>query len=372
MLRPHQARIIAENPKKALLVHEMRTGKSLIGAHWIDNPSQAGNTYIICPKQLKKDWQAMGTKATVLSKEEFKKQAASIENPTAIVVEEAHYFAAPLFIKGRSQLAAALYNLLREYPECHVLLLTATPLRQNAWSLHTLLCYIGVYHDWKAWRKEFFEYVKLPFLPYPAWMPRSDWRAKIRPYVERHCDIVSLRDIVDELPPLSPVYIDVKHKPYKKPDDEIVTWTHEHQYEQEGKAAEIAKLGYRKVIVVAHYTAQIDALEKELSKEKPVYVLDGRTKDASAVKQAAQEADDCYFIVQASMGFGFDGWMFGALVFASMSHSFVNYTQMTGRLRHTDHLASYNIYYLLGGRWDRRILSSIEKGEDFNPLHYDA
>lgn len=372
-LWPHQERFLKENPDKALLAWEMRTGKSLPASIWIDDPCRAGNTYIITPKQNKKDWQRMDTKATVLTKEEFKKLAPMImaSRPTAIVVDEIHYFASALFIRGRSQLATALYTLLKKYPECHILGLTATPIRQDAISLHTLLHYIGIVYPWQEWRSRFFHKEDRPYLPFPAWMPNDDWRIKIRPYLEKHCDIVSLRDIVDDLPPLDPVFVKVKQKPYKKPDDEIVSWMHEHQHEQQGKAKEIAKLGYRKLLIVAHYTAQIDELAKELSKDKPVFVLDGHTKDADAMKRAAQEADDCYFIVQSSMGFGFDGWMFGAIVFASMSHSCVNHTQMLGRMRHLDHLKQANAYYLLGGRWDKRIYDTIEAGKDFNPHIYE-
>ncbi len=123
-LWPHQERVIRENPKKAILAHEMRTGKSLIAATWIDLPEQAGNTYIVTPKQNKRDWIKMGTKATVLTKEEFKKFKPTIVKPTAIVVDEAHYFASALFIrkgKGRSQLASALYSLVKDNPDMHVL-----------------------------------------------------------------------------------------------------------------------------------------------------------------------------------------------------------------------------------------------------------
>lgn len=94
-LLPHQERVLQENPKKALLVHEMRTGKTIIGAKWIDNPCRTGNTYIICLKGNKKEWERYGTKAKVITKEEFKKM--DIKNPTAIVVDEAHYFGSPVF-----------------------------------------------------------------------------------------------------------------------------------------------------------------------------------------------------------------------------------------------------------------------------------
>lgn len=376
---PHQADFLKKNPPRAILAWEMRTGKSLPAAVWIDLPEQAGNTYIICPKQLKKGWLEMGTKATVLTKEEFKKlmvPTTKLNKPTAIVVDEAHFFASALFIrkgKGRSQLATALYTLIKNNPDMHVLLLTATPVRQDPWSLHTLLCYIGVYYDYKKYQAEFFDLVKLPFLAWPIWQPKRDWRIKIRPYLEKHCDIVSLRQVVDSLPPMTPEIVTVKHPTYVKPEDTVVNWMHEHRYEQVDKYKEILHLGdgFRKMIVVAYYTEQIDSLYETLKVHKPTFVLDGRTTDAAATIQAAQQSDDCYFIVQSSMGFGFDGWMFSTIVFASMSHRCVDHTQMLGRLRHLEHLRALPVYYVMGGRWDRRIYQTIEKGKDFNPHEYD-
>ena len=367
---PHQQKFLSRNPNKAILAWEMRVGKSLPAAIWIDMPCRRGNTFIITPKQNKKDWVDFRTKATILTKEEFRKIAHTIKDPTAIVIDEIHYFASALFIKGRSQMATVLYKLVKQYPDCHVLGLTATPIRQNAWSLHSLLCYIGVYYDWKWWRNEFFQYVQMPFLQYPIWIPKKDWRIKIRPYLEKHCDIVSLKDIVEYLPPAESKIIKIKQKKYIRPQDEIVTWVDEHRWEQQGKVEKILELGYKKLIVVVHFTQQIDELAKELEKEKSVFILDGRTKNPDETKRLAQEADECYFIVQASMGFGFNGYMFGAIVFASMSHSCLNHTQMTGRLRHIEYLQPVTYYYFIGGRCDAKIFQVIQSGKDFNPHEY--
>lgn len=367
---PHQQAFLGKNPKKALLNWEMRVGKSLPAALWVDMPERSGNTYIITPKQNKKDWMAFKTKATVLSKEEFKKVAHTIKKPTAIVVDELQYFLSPLFAKGRSQLATALYTILKGNPDCDFLGLSATMIRQNAWSLHTALCYVGVYYDWKRWRSMFFEQVKLPFLPYPAWMPKPDWRIKIRPFLERHADIVSLRDCVSYLPKATSTIIKVKQPKYEKPKYELVNWMHEHRHEQQNKHKYILELGYKKLIVAVHYTDQIDSLALELGKEKPVFVLDGRTKDADLVKRQAQAAEECFFICQASMLFGFDGYMFGAIAFASMSHSCTFHTQAVGRARHLEHLAPVFFYYLIAGRWDQRIYDTIQSGKDFNPHIY--
>lgn len=359
----HQERVLRENPRKALLVHEMRTGKSIIGAKWVDMPERNQNAYIICLKGNKKEWERYNTKAQVITKEEFKK--LDIKSPTAIVVDEAHYFGSPVFLRKRSQLSEKLYKLVKEYPNCDVLLLTATPIRQDAWSLHSLLCYIGVYYDWKKWRETFFELKTMPWMRFPAWFPKADWRDKLKPIRDKHCDIVSLHDIVKDLPQPEERIIKIKNKPVVGE-----RWTDEHKEEQKGKLQEILNLGYKKLIVVCFYTEQIDELAKELSKEKPVYILDGRTKNADEVKTQAQQADECYFIVQASMGFGFDGYMFGAIVFASMMHSIVDYIQMTGRQRHIEHIVTPQFIFLLGGVWDTRIYNSIKKNESFNPHNY--
>jgi hypothetical protein len=367
---PHQKAFIVRNPPKAILNWEMRVGKTLPASIWIDLPEQRGNTYIVCPKQHVKDWDRMNTKSQILTKEQFRKIADTITDPTAIVIDEAHNFSSPLFIKGRSKMAEALYNLVKRYPEMHILLLTATPIRQDAWSLHTLMCYTGNYLDWKKWRNYFFELKRMPFLRFPVWFPKKDWRMQIRPYVEKYTDIIALKDVVEYLPPPLERIIQVDTFKYVLPMDEVVTWVHEHQWEQQNKVAEILNLGYKKIIVVCHYTDQIDEFAKKLADNKPVFILDGRTKDADIVKVAAQEAEECYFIVQASMGFGFDGWMFGAIVFASMSHSCTHHTQMLGRLTHTVHIRMPEYIYLIGGKWDKRIYDTIMLGKTFNPHVY--
>lgn len=364
---PHQARIIRENKPRILCDWECRVGKTLPSCYWVDAPEQAGNTFIICKKSNKKSWQAMGTKATVYTKEEFKKHSNTIKNPTAIVVDEVHRFGAPLFVKPRSELATTLYNLLREYPNCHFMGLSGSMVRNSPWSFHTLMCYLGVYIDWKKYRDEMFELKKMPYLRFPAYFPRSDWRARVDVYRKKYCDQVSLSEVVDILPPTTSRTIEIKQPKYVVPEDEIVTWTHEHLHEQQNKWKEIVDLDYKKVIVVAYYTAQILDLEKQLSEYKKVFVLNGQTKDQEAVIKQAQEADECYFIVQSGCGEGWDGYMFGTMVYASMSHVYTDNLQMHARQRNLSNLRDVEIIYLLGGRWDKKILQCYEKGEDFNP-----
>ena len=68
-LYPHQRQFLALNPDKAILNWEMRTGKTLPASLWIDYPTRLGNSFIVTPKQNKNDWERMGTKAKILTKE---------------------------------------------------------------------------------------------------------------------------------------------------------------------------------------------------------------------------------------------------------------------------------------------------------------
>lgn len=376
VLRPHQQRLKEENPSRALLVHEMRTGKSLIAKNWSEHPDRNRHSIGVVLKQNKQEFQELCPDATIYTKEEFKKHIKDIiaSKPSSVFVDEAHNFAAPLFIpRKRSQLAEALYTLIREVEGIHVLLLTATPLTNDPASLHTLLSYIGHHIPWKEYQQRFYVLEHKPFLPRPAYFPKPFWRGEANELLKKHADIVSLADCVDSLPPEISEEVKVKPGKYAYAEDEDLHWTKDHKAEQYNKPAEIKRLGggHRKVIVVCHYTEQIDDLANKLKTQKEVFVLDGRTKEPEKVKQEAQASLDCFFIVQAKMGFGWDGYMFDAMVFASMAHRQIDYTQMLGRLTSVDNPKPKLYYYLLAGKWDKRIYKDLKAGEDFNPHKYE-
>lgn len=373
-LRPHQKRFLDQNPNRALLVWEMRTGKSLPAKFWSNHPSRNKDPLVISLKSNKKEWQDLCPHANVMSKEEFKKNPP--ESPSCVVVDECHFFAAPLFVpKKRSKLAEELYKLIQRNPNIHILLLTATPLTNEPASLHTLLCYLGKYIPWKEkYRPAFYEYKNLPFLPRPAWMPKKDWRQKANTILGKHADIVSLSDCMDYLPPVTDEVIKIKGKPKEYEIDEEYHWTKDHRYEQTFKLPKIKELasGHRKLILVCKYTEQIDELAEKLKNLKPVYVLDGRTKDQGDIIKQAQEDTDCFLIVQAMISMGWNGYMFDAMVFVSMMHRLIDHTQMRGRLTNVDQPKPQLFYYLIAGKWDQRIYKDIMNGEDFNIHKYES
>lgn len=146
----------------------------------------------------------------------------------------------------------------------------------------------------------------------------------------------------------------------------------DHRLEQLHKGKEIKRIskGYRKVVVVAHYRQQIGELQKELSRERQTFVLDGRTRDAQQVVRDAEESPECYFLVQSSVGAGFELPSFAVMIFASQGYSVRNYIQMIGRIKRINALKPTYYYYLQAGRCDRMIYKSIKKGEDFVPAKY--
>jgi len=373
-LLSHQIKYAKDYPDKGFLVHEGGTGKTICACVWLHD-SRDNNALVVCPKKVVRKWQnelkKWDTKATVVSKEEFKK--LPLRQFSALVIDEADEFASPLFVaKKRSQLSARLYEQVRAYSKTPILLLTATPIRSNPWNLHTLLTFLGKYIEWKEWRNTFFELQNLPYLPRPAYMPKSTWRKDIRIILEKHADIVLMKDCVDSLPAISEVKILVKTPKYIKAIDAKVFFD-EHRWEQQNKAKEIIEIGkdYRKVLVIAYYREQIEQLKKELSRDRETFVIYGGVKDQEEVIEQATKSDECYFIVQASIGAGFDANSFSCIVFASMSYAVRDFVQMNFRVRRIHDLKPVIRYYLLGGRCDKAVLNNVEKGFDFIPSMWE-
>lgn len=139
MLKPHQVKFAKGYSDKALIAHETGTGKTICACVWLHD-GRDNDALVIAPKRAIEKWKVelkkWQTKATVVSKEQFKK--IHIKKWSAIVVDECDEFASPLFTKGRSQLSESLYNLIKAY-DVPIMLASATPIRSNPWNLHTLL-----------------------------------------------------------------------------------------------------------------------------------------------------------------------------------------------------------------------------------------
>lgn len=368
MLYDHQKKFLDKNPDKALICFDAGTGKTLTAVHWLKTRQR--NALIVVPKRIKEKWKKeLGdVKATVWTKEEFKKM--DFKDPSALVLDEAQFASAPLFTKQRSQIAEKVYNFIKANPNMPVLCLTATPISSTPANLHTLLQYIGVVIDWKKWREHFYILQRKHYTPYPIWLPKPDWRVKIRPILLKYAHIALLSDCVDNLPPVTEETVKLKAQKFTKKEEwePMKAFVEEHRFEQLEKGKVIREIGsqYSKVVVVAHFREQIEQLEKELSKDKQVYVLHGGVKDQESVIKQAQDDPECFFIVQSSIGAGFDLNQFAVMIFASQSYSYTSLIQMKARIRRIHDLKPVKYIHLVAGRCDRAIVKQLEKGKDFD------
>lgn len=355
------------NQNRDLLVWEMQTGKTAVACEWIKYRAPL-KFLVVCPKAIVEKWKRelvdWGAKADVVSRDNVKK--IDLNDYDGLVLDEAQDFASPLFTKQRSGRATAIYNYVKAHPKAHILLLSATPIRSTAWNLHTLACYLGVFWPIRQFRDKFFFFTDM----FGRWHyePRKDWRTEIRPYLESIADIVLLKDCID-VPKHSHQVITIKQKEKAG----CLDWHERHRAEQSDlKWEKLKELldGYRKAIVVVYYLDQIDDYMKRIGKDRQVFVLNGQTKNQDEVIEQAKKADDCVFILQASMGAGFSAAEFSVMIFASMSFKYVDYIQSTGRLNSTENIHENNYIYLLGGRCDKAVYDTIMAGHDFNPHVY--
>lgn len=372
----HQEKYASGYKDKELVVHEGGTGKTICACVWLKD-NRDSNALVVCPKRVVKKWEAelikWGAKARVVSKENFKKEKPT--KWTGLVIDEADEFASPLFTKQRSGFSTALYNQVRAFGDVPILLLTATPIRSNPWNLHTLLCFKGHYIDYKKWRDHFFSLERRPYLPRPAWLPKPNWRTEVRKVLEKYSDIVLLKDCVGYLPPK------VEEVVLNKPKGQFVldpAWTEpakifveKHKWEQNNKIKDILEISkeYRKVIVVAYYVPEVERIGKELSKHRETFVVHGQTKNQEEILQHANsdDVDECFLVVQGSLGVGWDGDSFPQVIYTSMSYKVRDYVQMGYRIRRIHNLHPVKFTFLIGGKADKAVYDTIQLGKDFVP-----
>lgn len=364
-LYEHQKRFIARDPDKALLRWDTGVGKTLAACWWLKMRPEL-KALVICPKSIadkwKRDLKAAGAKADIITQDNLHK--VDMARYKAVVVDEAHGFASPLFLAGRSKRSTILYQFVRNHPKANILLLSATPVRSSPWNAHTLACLLGIYWDKNDFQKEFFVLVRR--FGRTFYEEKKDWRIRIRPYIDSISDTVLLKDCTD-IPPQEEEVVHIKMKAPQSPD-----WHVRHRAEQgteKTRALREILDGYQKAIVVCYYREQIDRYQMEFS-DRNVFVLHGGVTDQDAVIEAAKAASDCVFIMQASMTSGFDASEFSVMIFASQSWKFVDNIQAKGRILRINNLHANKYVYLLAGACDNTVYETVKAGHDFHPPTY--
>lgn len=320
---------------------------------------------------------------TVMSKEEFRRDASSLPRFNTVIVDEAHTCLGVIPVtrqRNRKTIpkASQLYDELETYlsrtkPD-RLYLCTATIVRSpmTVWAARRLLEKDKIKDkltSFLEWREMF--YTRLPMPGREVYAPRRDSKVKVllARYVH-DCGYVGRLEQYFDVPDqvYKTVYVElttkqkavIKELPMEFPDP-IVLIGKRHQVENgvlagdefndgetfdNGKIDKIFEfaLEFPRMVIFAKYRAQIEQLRKALSKDGyTVATLTGDTKDRGELIKRANEAEECIFIAQAQISAGWELPKFPVMIFASRTYSFVDFQQGLGRIQRANNIKK-NLY----------------------------
>lgn len=408
MLYQHQLDIIREDKPIAGLFLGTGSGKSLTALSLA-----RGKTLVICPKTQKLDgnWEREVVKnnlkvnLTVISKETFRRDHATLESFDTIIVDEAHTCLGVMpnvrsrkrvIIPKTSQLFEALELFVERTKPARLYLCTATIIRSpmTVWGAAKIL---GKKWDFFDFRNTF--YTRLPMPGREAWIVKSDSKTKdhLALLVRKIGYTGRLEDFFDVPPQVfKTMYVELTDKQKKRVKEMSLEYPEPlvrlgkiHQIENgvlagdeynkaesfdNQKIERIVDLAveFPRMVVFAKYRAQIEQIAEALKREgKKVLTLTGDTKDRGNVILEANNSDECVFIAQAQVSAGWELPQYPVMVFASRTFSFVDYQQSLGRIQRANHIKK-NLYInlVVKGGIDEAVDKSLLNKQDFDARIY--
>lgn len=408
MIYEHQLEIIKDDPTQTGLWLGTGSGKTLVALSLA-----RGKTLVICPKTQKEDrnWEREAQKnklhvdLTVMSKEAFRRDFATLPRFDTVIVDEAHTCLGvtpgtrqrkKVIIPRASQLFEALQVYLYMHKPERLYLCTATIMKSpmTVWGAAKLLGF-----DWDFYDFRHTFYTKLPMPGREVYTPKKDDATK-----ERLAEAVRKLGYVGRLED----YFDVPDQTYKtihlelnekqkarikelalEYPEPIVRVGKIHQVENgvlsgdrflmpeifvSAKTDAILDLAleFPRMVIFAKYTAQINSLRDTLEHEGyNVLTLTGETVDRGEVIRKANSYSNCIFIAQAQISAGWELPEYPVMVFASRTYSFVDYDQAIGRIQRANNIKK-NLYInlVMRGGVDEAVDKCISQKQDFNEKLY--
>lgn len=413
-LYDHQQKIIDADPHKAGLFLGTGSGKTrtaLLLAR--------GRVLVIAPKTQYEDmnWQREAQKLfpdgypgyiCVISKEMFRRDHEKLEKFDTVIVDEAHTCLGVTpntrqrhrqQIPKASQLFEALIEFLKRTNPERVYLCTATIMRSpmTVWGAAQVLGkHNGSIEAFYKFRNTY--YFKLNMPGRDAWMVRkdSDLKDRLAETVKNLGFIGRLEDFFDV--PEQTFKSDIisltteqeatlQHLAIEFPDP-LVRLGKRHQVEngvlsgdeftqdqtfENGKISRILDYAveFPRMVIFARYSAQIRAIQHALKSEGyATWTLTGATKDRGDVIKTANEHDGI-LICQAQISAGWELPHTPVMIFASRTHSFVDYQQALGRIQRADHIKK-NLYITLIAKSDKKqTVDELQHNSLLNKCDFD-
>lgn len=399
-LYKHQQSIVDEFPQRRVLVWETGTGKSLAAmalARKVTMIEHAAKVLVICPKSLKSDWQFRikdlpdFKKWHVVTKEEFKRDWAKLEEYVCVIVDECHYFHGM-----KSAMSKSLEKYFKKWNTPYRYMLTATPFRSSAWDIYRMCELLGHKMNYWSFLHKFFYYVMMGSRQVP--LAREGMEEEIAKLVATVGNTVKLEDCADvPTQTFETEYFELTKDQNKAIENiteimPIVRYTQIHQITGgslkgdgyvEDRFFKSDKLDRLKdivsdndrTIVVCRYNNEIDMImEHVLSEGKPVFMINGSIsgEDRHEIIKQMNGLSKYVLLVNAACSEGWEAPGCPLMVFYSYSFSLKDYIQMKGRILRINALKK-NTYLSLVTREtiDQDIFETITiKKHDFHLAIY--
>lgn len=403
-LYPHQQNLVDRNPACHLLAFDKGVGKTVTALALSEKNCKT--CLVICPKMQKPMWERetkkYGEKCnySVMTKEEFKKEMLVLPGFDGVIFDEAHVAAGE-----KSQLSKGFHRWLKKRDIKYRWLLTATPILSSAMSVYVLARHLGHEIEYWEFRRKYFYEVKMGFRTIPK--PKPGMEKELAKFVREIGTVVDMEEAVAQakgkdvgsLPELSEIpeqeFITEHFELTKEQKDAIAKlddptfitrFTHQNCIENgllysDGytedqvfpclKTERIVELvkDNKKIAVFARYNKQLSYLKEEIennTKDRKVYILQGDTKDRDGMVTEADNDPTAIILIQSDCAVGYELPSFHTIVFASLSFSYVSYSQSLGRfvrINRLDHPKKY--IHLVSKGVDLDIYNCIMRKEDF-------
>lgn len=415
----HQRKIIEDDPKKAPLALGTGSGKSRTALELA-----RGRTLVVCLKQGREDrtWERNADRfgivvnLKVISKEQFRRDHKKLPPCDTLIIDEAHTLLGVLpdtkLVRGKEVVQTSqLYAALRWYIDKHqperLYFASATmiPKPMNLYALATLM---GKRWDFFEFRKTFYFPVKMGWRT--AWIPKknkelkerladlfknhlgaytgqlSDWfDVPEQTHTTVHFDLTKqqkeaikfIKENVSDPMVARTKLRSIENGVLYTHDIEIITGKTE-RLVSKTEVFKTKKMDYileraqefKKMLIFANYTGQIEEIVKTLKKEGyDAVALTGKTKDRENLFIDADSAEHKIIVAQASISAGYEFKTCNCVIFASKSYKFVDYEQALGRVLRADAIKkNLYIHLVVKGGVDESCHKSIMEGKDFQEM----
>ena len=310
-----------------------------------------------------------------------------------IIVHNCHYFSGI-----KSQMSKALLWYINKHEPEYLYFLTATPYMSTPWNIYTLAKHFGKEWSYQAFKYKFFNDVQMGHRMIPVIKKGIEPEiSKLVSCLGSTLKLSECLDVPDSV--FKTEYFELTKEQERGMEEleasvPIAFWTKCHQIcggtlkslvptepDTHFKAEKLARIvdlctQHDKVAVICRYNAEIayikETLEKKKGFKKPIYVIQGVTKEKDSIVSDVNSNQKCVVLIQSACSEGYNMPGVPIMVFYSYDFSLKNYIQMRGRIQRINAVQKcVYISLIVKGSVDEEVYKSVVvKKQDFQIAIY--